>query len=359
MLKKRMAFTVVIGVMAILILLPTGCVSSQPTPPAQTTPQLSPARDLTGTWTGSGVYYQLNLSGNRVLKVTAEVVMTLQQTDNTVTGTLDIYPTKQEPTGQGNWVPELEGSTTVNGKVSMTNLTFYVQTIVAGVKEKWEFTFTSDLMSGHVTNLDTASYLGRDSDSNAFKLVRSGGRVSGQTFSPPTTTPTPAPTPTLLLPPGIPPKPASLLASDAEYYSLCATFENWGFDFNAAYEKYSKEALLNNWTSMWFGSTENENQRLYFDRVGDKWKPRTIMLPSGIPPKPASLLASDAEYYSLYATFENWGFDFNATYEKYSREGSLKNWTSMWFGSAENENQRLYFDRVGDKWKPRTIPALE
>ena len=287
MIKKRVAFTVVIGVMAILILLPVGCASSQPTSPAPTTLQPSPARDLTGTWTGSGVYYQLNLSGDRVLKVTAEVVMTLQQTDDTVIGTLEVYPTKQEPTGQGNWVPELEGSTTVNGNVTITTLTFYVGTKVAGVKEEWEFTFTSDLMSGHVTNLDTAYYLGRDSDSNAFKLVRSGSQVSGQPPSTPTPTPTPSPEPTL--PPGTPAKPISLLASDAEYYLIYTTFENWGFDFNTLYEKYSNEGIINNWAWFWIGSEEDENKRIYFDRVGDQWKPRTIPVPlTSTPPKPPS-----------------------------------------------------------------------
>lgn len=80
-------------------------------------------------------------------------------------------------------------------------------------------------------------------------------------------------------------------------------------------------------------------------------------LPPEVPQKPTSLLATDAEYYSLYITFENWGFDFYTLYNTYSEEGFVNNWGTMWIGSAENENQRAYFDRVGDKWKPRAIPT--
>jgi len=75
-----------------------------------------------------------------------------------------------------------------------------------------------------------------------------------------------------------------------------------------------------------------------------------------IPSKPASLLASDAEYYKLFVAFKDWGLDFNTLYDTYSKKGLAEGWTSMWIGITENENHRVFFDRVGNKWKPRTIP---
>ena len=74
--------------------------------------------------------------------------------------------------------------------------------------------------------------------------------------------------------------------------------------------------------------------------------------------KPASLLASNAEFLLIDTTFENWGFDFIATFEEYSKEGLINNWPRFWIGSGDDENKRITFDRVGDKWKPRTIPPL-
>ena len=74
--------------------------------------------------------------------------------------------------------------------------------------------------------------------------------------------------------------------------------------------------------------------------------------------KPASLLASDAEYLLIYTTFENWGLDFIDTFEEYSKEGLINNWPRFWIGSGDDENKRITFDRVGDKWKPRIIPPL-
>lgn len=79
-------------------------------------------------------------------------------------------------------------------------------------------------------------------------------------------------------------------------------------------------------------------------------------LPPYVPFKPTSLLATDAEYYNLYVTFENWGFDFNELYDTYSNQGFANNWVAFWIGSEYNEEQRIYFDLVGDKWRPRAIP---
>jgi len=151
---------------------------------------------------------------------------------------------------------------------------------------------------------------------------------------------------TIPIPAGTPPKPDSLLASDAEYYALYMVYESLGWDFNTSYSKYTEEALAKKWTSFWIGSQDDENLRLYFDRAGDQWKPTTIPIPAGTPPKPDSLLASDAEYYALYMVYESWGWDFNTSYSKYTEEASAKKWTSFWIGSQDDENSRLHFDRV-------------
>ncbi len=133
------------------------------------------ASDLTGTWVGIGVYYTFDLFGERSSKVTADVVLTLTQDGDTVTGILNVYPTEQVPIGQELYVPELEGHSEISGTVSMPTITFYVGSLVAGTKEEWEFTVDTDTknsMSGQVTNLDTGYYLGRDSDPKAFNLAR-------------------------------------------------------------------------------------------------------------------------------------------------------------------------------------------
>ena len=178
----------------------------------------------------------------------------------------------------------------------------------------------------------------------------------------PTPTPTPSPTPTptptagvkwqprVLITPvsvaGIPPKPASLLASNAEYYALYNTYESWGWDFTYDFESASHPAYLQTYAVYSMGRTLDKNKILYFDRVEGQWKPRTVSLPPGIPSKPASLLASDAEYYGLYLTYKNWGWDFNTSFEKTSEAGRLNNWGWFWIGSGEDENKRLYFDRM-------------
>jgi len=81
------------------------------------------------------------------------------------------------------------------------------------------------------------------------------------------------------------------------------------------------------------------------------------ILPPGVPSKPKSLLASDAEYYSIYLAFQSWDFDFNSLFETYSNQGLAYNWEAMWIGSEDNVEHRVYLDRIGDSWRPRKIPA--
>ena len=138
---------------------------------------ISPARDLTGTWKTPipVVYYTFNIWGERAMKVTANIKLDLQQSGNTVTGTSTLTPIKQEPIAEMP-IPDPGGPLTISGgTVSSTNFTFTVNSWTpsgTGPIERWDFSFTTDLMEGTVSNLDTEFYFGRDSDTNAIHLVR-------------------------------------------------------------------------------------------------------------------------------------------------------------------------------------------
>ena len=154
-----------IGALVIaLCIIVSGCVSSNDS-------GLSPARDLTGDWEGTCVYYELNMWGERDVKVTATCEMHLKQKGNAVTGVLDIYPTQYEDVGEEGYVQPIEGHSSIDGIISGTTLTFDISSL-GSTKEQWEFTFTTDLLSGGVTNVDDNFYLGRDSDSHSFRLMR-------------------------------------------------------------------------------------------------------------------------------------------------------------------------------------------
>jgi len=75
-----------------------------------------------------------------------------------------------------------------------------------------------------------------------------------------------------------------------------------------------------------------------------------------IPLRPASLLATDIEYNRLYTVFNDWDFDFISLYEEYSNQAGTNNWSAFWIGSVDDETKRVTFDRIGNQWRPRTIP---
>jgi len=166
-----------------------------------------------------------------------------------------------------------------------------------------------------------------------------------------TTTTTTVSKTVLPLPPGTPPKPGNLLATDAEYFLMYSAAKDWGFDFNESFANYSQQGIENNWVSMWIGLTEDENSRLHFDRAGDNWKPSSMPpLPSSISAKPFNLSASYADYLLMYTTYNNWGYDFISAFSKFSSNAVANKWTSWWMGSEANAEMRLNFHAVGDKW---------
>lgn len=194
-------------------------------PPAVTqttsaTPALSAARDLTGTWTGSGVFYQLDtVTGERMRKITLDIQLGIEQTGEKVVVDMDIKATKVEPEelipGHGYWMATLVDKTgytiqrnlddpipegyTLKEKFRMplilqsSDVQWYSQLTgtVSGttmsltnlyethVMENWTFTFTTDLMSGGVQSVPLnvyrdggQDYFGHESDPKAFTLTR-------------------------------------------------------------------------------------------------------------------------------------------------------------------------------------------
>ncbi len=135
---------------------------------------LTPTRDLSGEWEGTCVYYWLDIWGERDVKITGTCKMSLKQNGNVVTGVFDIYPTKYEDIGEAGYTPPIESHYRVNGIVSGTTLTFdnFAGKIGTMGGEQWKFTFTTDKLSGGVTNVDYSSYSGSDSDPYDFVLAR-------------------------------------------------------------------------------------------------------------------------------------------------------------------------------------------
>ncbi|MDD5189755.1 MAG: hypothetical protein PHE50_01790 [Dehalococcoidales bacterium] len=123
------------------------------------------ARDLVGTWKGSGISFWLDGSnGQRVARTNWEVILIItEQVDNAVKGTLTMNVLKQEALVPQVF-PEINyGPTAINkGKVVGATLTFN------DGGWDWTFTFTTDLMNGEYT----APGPGDACDPKAFSLTR-------------------------------------------------------------------------------------------------------------------------------------------------------------------------------------------
>ena len=94
------------------------------------------------------------------------------------------------------------------------------------------------------------------------------------------------------------------MASDADYFLIYMTYQNWGWDFTSRYDSLAAKYLADNSTSWWMGSTDDENKRLRFERKDNQWTIESLPpLPADTPPKPPTLGGSDADYYFLlYST---------------------------------------------------------
>lgn len=118
-------------------------------PKIQPVPGLTEARNLTGTWRGTGVDYQVDGGNNfqRVIRVTWDVTLVINQTGNAVAGNMTAINVKQEVlVGVNNWpVPNEGPNPLANGVITSSQLFFD-----AG-GARWEFSFTEKLMSGQYT----------------------------------------------------------------------------------------------------------------------------------------------------------------------------------------------------------------
>lgn len=130
---------------------------------------LTPARDLTGTWQSkiSVVNYPVNIMGETFAKVTNNVTLTLKQSGSSITGTYAFHVVKTEWTqGVDVGYTPIDEEISITGKVSSTNFTINSNNgNISGA-----FTFTSDLMQGTITNLNDG--FGFYTDKNAVKLVK-------------------------------------------------------------------------------------------------------------------------------------------------------------------------------------------
>lgn len=153
------------------------------TPTTVVPTNLMAARDLTGTWKGIGEYYYLDIaSGRRVKTVTVDITMKVVQQDNKVKADMEISVVKQEPAGEvsvkdaiGNeiYVITAAGDENVSliGTVSVTTLTL-ATTGTIGYTDQWQFTFTTDLMSGGFHTEQPPVPYEVKSDPKAFGLNR-------------------------------------------------------------------------------------------------------------------------------------------------------------------------------------------
>lgn len=185
--------------------------------------------DLTGKWTGTGTYYQLDMvSGARVRKISVELSVNIKQVGRTIEMEMDYRAVGQEPQGlikeAGYWLKELKD---INSNYKITRMlddpipagyvestrwridlpsgwgasndggdtwtrwlngtidggTISLELLGKGISpagfEKWEFTVSPDLksMSGAVKSIPGkisggTYYAGRDSDMGAITLTR-------------------------------------------------------------------------------------------------------------------------------------------------------------------------------------------
>ncbi len=158
--------------------------------------QLSPTRDLTGTWRSgvSGTYYSMDPSDStmRMDDITATFKMDITQKGNAITIVFYTYPTSWK-TSAAYWdmygmngVPPVSGGDIVfKGTVSGASFTADEYPASPSTQEHLTGTFTTDIITATLTGLlDT-------SDTNGIIVLREGSSATVPPMA------TPAPTPAL------------------------------------------------------------------------------------------------------------------------------------------------------------------
>jgi|GEM_PF-2275646 len=130
---------------------------------------LSPIVDLSGTWKTAipMTYYTLNALGERAAEVTANATLTLKQSGNSLSGTLelDVISWVRVPGSDPGYTPIDEGID-VTGTISSTNVS------LKGKYTSAELTATSDLLRGKLINTDDYANLGVETNDNGLNLVK-------------------------------------------------------------------------------------------------------------------------------------------------------------------------------------------
>ena len=158
--------------------------------------QLTPARDLTGTWTSrvSGLYYDMDPSDGtmRMDDINATFKMEITQQGSDLSIVFYTYPSSWE-TNQAYWdewgmsgVPPVSGGSILfYGTVSGASFTADEYPASSLTKEHLSGTFTTDIITATLTGLLYTS------DTNGIIVLRDGSSAT----VPPTATPTPMPVP--------------------------------------------------------------------------------------------------------------------------------------------------------------------
>ncbi|PKL48904.1 MAG: hypothetical protein CVV42_07885 [Candidatus Riflebacteria bacterium HGW-Riflebacteria-2] len=130
---------------------------------------LTPAVDLTGTWKTAipMKYYTLNGLGERAAEVTANATLTVKQSGNSLSGTLelDVISWTKVAGSDAGYTPIDEGID-VTGTISSTQVALKGQFTSAALEA------TSDLLRGKLINTDDYANLGLETDENGLNLVK-------------------------------------------------------------------------------------------------------------------------------------------------------------------------------------------
>ncbi|HAE37939.1 MAG TPA: hypothetical protein DCG57_04770 [Candidatus Riflebacteria bacterium] len=130
---------------------------------------LSPIVDISGTWKTAipMKYYTLNGLGERAAEVTANATLTIKQSGNNLSGTLelDVISWTRVPNSDPGYTPIDEG-------IAMTGTISSTRVALKGKFTSAELETTSGLMRGKLINTDDYANLGVETDENGLNLVK-------------------------------------------------------------------------------------------------------------------------------------------------------------------------------------------